>query len=248
MHAQRAELYAAFLMAPLGWWPVGAQAAEAEKEEQATESVVVFATRSEALVRDQPIRVEVLPEEEIEENLTMQPGNLTTLLNELGGVRIQSTAAGLGGATLQMRGLPGRHTLVLQDGLPLLGAQPDGFGLLQTPPLDLGRVEVIKGVASALYGSGGLGGVLNLMSRRPGGEPEILLNRTSRGGTDGVGFFSDELSPHWGYSVIAGAYDQRREDIDDDGWADLAEYRRYTVRPRLFWDNGEFMKQMGVGK
>ncbi|GFE84108.1 hypothetical protein GCM10011487_61080 [Steroidobacter agaridevorans] len=239
MHAQRAELYAAFLMAPLSWWPVGAHANEAENEEEETESVVVFATRSEALVRDQPIRVEVLPEEEIEENLTMQPGNLTTLLNELGGVRIQSTAAGLSGATLQMRGLPGRHTLVLQDGLPLLGAQPDGFGLLQTPPLDLGRVEVIKGVASALYGSGGLGGVLNLMSRRPGSEPEILLNRTSRGGTDGVGFFSDELSPQWGYSVIAGAYDQRREDIDDDGWADLAEYRRYTVRPRLFWDNGE---------
>ena len=235
MHAQRAELYAAFLIAPLGCWAIGTQAAQAESQE----TVTVFATRSEALVRDQPIRVEVLPEEEIEENLTMQPGNITTLLNELGGVRIQSTAAGLGGATLQMRGLPGRHTLVLQDGLPLLGAQADGFGLLQTPPLDLGRVEVIKGVASALYGSGGLGGVLNLMSLRPGSEPEILINRTSRGGTDLVGFFSDAISPQWGYSVIAGAYDQRREDIDDDGWADLAEYRRYTLRPRLFWENGE---------
>lgn len=235
MHLQRAELYAAFLMAQLSWWSMGALGAEEEEE---TQTVTVFATRSEALVRDQPIRVEVLPEEEIEENLTMQPGNITTLLNELGGVRIQSTAASLGGATLQMRGLPGRHTLVLQDGLPLLGTQPDGFGLLQTPPLDLGRVEVIKGVASALYGSGGLGGVLNLISRPPGSEPEILINRTSRGGTDLVGFVSGKSSPQWGYSVIAGAYDQRREDIDDDAWADLAEYRRYTVRPRLFWDNG----------
>lgn len=237
MNTPRTDLYAALLLAQLSWWPLGAHGEEEEEEE--TEAVVVTATRSHALVRDQPIRVEVLPEEEIEENLTMQPGNLTTLLNELGGVRIQSTATGLGGASLQMRGLPGRHTLVLQDGLPLLGAQGDGFGLLQTPPLDLGRVEVIKGVASALYGSGGLGGVLNLESRRPGSEPEILLNRTSRGGTDAVAFVSDTLSPRWGYSVTAGAYDQSREDIDHDGWADLADYRRYTVRPRLFWDNGE---------
>ncbi|MFC4314746.1 TonB-dependent receptor plug domain-containing protein [Steroidobacter flavus] len=237
MIPQRTDLYAALLLAPLSCWPVLAHSEEEEEEE--TESVVVVATRSEALVRDQPIRVEVLPEEEIEENLTVQPGNLTSLLTELGGVHIQSTAAGLGGATLQMRGMPGRHTLVLQDGLPLLGAQPDAFGLLQTPPLDLGRVEVIKGVASALYGSGGLGGVLNLMSRKPGSEPEILLNRTSRGGTDAVGFVTDAISPEWGYSVTAGAHDQSREDIDDDGWADIAEYRRYTVRPRLFWENGE---------
>ena len=236
MNTPRADLYAALLIAPLSCWSM---AAHGEEEEEETEAVVVVATRSEALVRDQPIRVEVLPEEEIAENLTMQPGNLTTLLNELGGVRIQSTAAGLGGASLQMRGMPGRHTLVLQDGLPLLGAQADSFGLLQTPPLDLGRVEVIKGVASALYGSGGLGGVLNLMSRKPGDESEILLNRTSRGGTDAVAFVSDTLSPQWGYSVTAGAHDQTREDIDDDGWADLAEYRRYTVRPRLFWENGD---------
>lgn len=106
MNLHRAELYVVCLLAPSSLWSMGAHA----EEEKEAESVTVFATRSEALVRDQPIRVEVLPTEEIEESLTMQPGNITTLLNELGGVRIQSTAAGLGGATLQMRGLPGRHT------------------------------------------------------------------------------------------------------------------------------------------
>jgi outer membrane receptor for ferrienterochelin and colicins len=210
---------------------------DAESEEM--ESIQVTATRTGNLVRDEPIRVEVVPQEEIEENLTIQPGNLSTLLNELGGVHIQSSAPALGGASLQMRGLPGRHTLVLQDGLPLLGTQTNAFGLLQTPPLDLARVEVIKGVGSALYGPSALGGVLNLVSRQPDGEPEILLNRSSRGATDALGFVSSAPTPAFGYTITAGAHDQTREDIDRDGWTDLASYRRYTMRPRLFWKNGD---------
>jgi outer membrane receptor for ferrienterochelin and colicins len=244
----RSTLVVAALLAIHPGIPTSASAAAApsiaEKTDKAddegdVDTVVVTATRLNVMVRDEPIRVEVVPEEEIEENLTIQPGNLSTLLNELGGVRIQTTAPGLNGATLQMRGLSGRHTLVLQDGLPSLGAQTDAFGLLQTPPLDLGQVEVIKGVGSTLYGGSGLGGVLNLVSRRPGSEPEVLLNRTSRGGTDAIGFTTGALSPALGFTLTAGAHDQTREDIDHDAWAEVARYRRYTLRPRLFYDDGD---------
>jgi outer membrane receptor for ferrienterochelin and colicins len=55
----------------------------------------------------------------------------------------------------------GRYTRVLSDGLPLFG-DVGGLGLLQIPPMDLGQVEVIKGVASALYGAGAMGGVMSL--------------------------------------------------------------------------------------
>lgn len=220
--------------------------AGAEEKEEELESIVVTAARTRNLIRDEALRVEVLPEEEVEENLTVQPGNLSTLLNELAGVQIQSTGAGLGGATLRMRGMSGRHTLVLQDGLPLLGAQTDAFGLLQTPPLDLAHVELIKGVGSAMYGGSALGGILNLVSRPAGSESELLLNRSSRGATDVVGFFSGEGSSPLGYTVIAGAHDQTLEKVDGDAWADLAEYRRYTVRPRVFWKNDEGASVFGT--
>jgi outer membrane receptor for ferrienterochelin and colicins len=208
--------------------------AEEPEDEDELEEVLVSATRGGNLVRNEAIRVEVVPQEEIQENMTVQPGNLTSLLNELGGVRIQTTAPSLGGAALQIRGLPGRHTLVLQDGLPIFGMQADSFGLLQTPPLDLAHVELIKGVGSALYGASALGGVLNLVSRRPDGESNALLNRTSSGGTDLVAFTSAKFNAG-GVTVIAGAHDQSREDVDHDAWADLPGYRRYTLRPRLFW-------------
>ncbi|MES1263246.1 MAG: TonB-dependent receptor [Peristeroidobacter soli] len=213
--------------------------AEDEEEDDDLASVVVTATRSGNIVGKEPLRVEVVPQEEIEENQTVQPGNLTTLLVELGGARMQSTSTGLGGTALQMRGMPGRHTLVLQDGLPLLGTQTDGFGLLQTPPLDLARVEVIKGVGSALYGASALGGVLNLASRTPDSEPEILLNRSSRGGTDAIGFASHEFQPGRGLTLTVSINDQSHEDVDDDAWADLASYRRYYLRPRFFWNEGD---------
>jgi outer membrane receptor for ferrienterochelin and colicin len=141
-----------------------------DDDEVPLDQIVVTATRTPGLIRDEPLRVEAVPADEIEENLTEQPGNLSALLNELPGVRVQSEAPGLGGAGVQLRGMPTRHTLVLTDGLPLLGTEPDGFGLLQTPPLDLARVEVIKGAASALYGGGALGGVLNLVSQTPAVE------------------------------------------------------------------------------
>jgi iron complex outermembrane receptor protein len=106
--------------------------------------------------------------------------------------------------------------------------------------MDLGQVEVIKGAASALYGSSALGGVVNLVSRRPGEAPEreVLLNRTSRGGTDAVAFASAPISARWGYSLLAGLHRQSEEDLDDDRWTDIAGYRRAVVRPRLFWDDG----------
>jgi outer membrane receptor for ferrienterochelin and colicins len=220
------------LWAALGW------ASDAD-EQAGVEEIVVKATRTSTLIRDEPLRVEAVPGEEIEENLTVQPGNLSSLLNELPGVRVQSAAPGLGGAGLQLRGMPTRHTLVLTDGLPLLGAEPDTFGLLQTPPLDLAQVEVIKGAASALYGGSALGGVLNLVSQTADAEPGILANATSRGGHDVVGFLTDKVSSRWSSTLTVGAHDQSRRDVSGDGWVDLPGYRRITLRPRVWWDGGQ---------
>jgi outer membrane receptor for ferrienterochelin and colicins len=209
-----------------------------DDDEVPLDQIVVTATRTPGLIRDEPLRVEAVPADEIEENLTVQPGNLSSLLNELPGVRVQSAAAGLGGAGLQLRGMPTRHTLVLTDGLPLLGTEPDGFGLLQTPPLDLARVEVIKGAASALYGGGALGGVLNLVSQTAAADSSVLANVSSRGGRDLEGFFTEGGTTGWSGTLTAGAYDQSRKDVNGDGWADVPGYRRYTLQPRAWWNPG----------
>ncbi|HRN52018.1 MAG TPA: TonB-dependent receptor, partial [Gemmatimonadaceae bacterium] len=200
-------------------------------------AVRVQATRGDRRVEDEPLRVEVLGEEEVEEKLLMTPGDISMLLNETTGLRVQTVSPGLGSANLRIQGLRGRYSQILVDGLPQHGAQTGGLGLLQIPPMDLAAVEIIKGISSALYGGSALGGVVNLVSRRPGDEPirSFLVNQTTLGGTDGVAFVGDALNERWGYTLLAGAHAQRRVDRDGDGWSDIARYERAVLRPRLFW-------------
>ena len=202
-------------------------------------SVMVSATRSGRRIEDEPLRVEVLAREEVEEKLLMTPGDITMMLNESSGLRVQTTSPSLGGAAVRIQGLRGRYTQILADGLPLYGGQTGGLGLLQIPPMDLGGVQIIKGVASALYGGSALGGVINLISRRPEEEAarELLLNQTTFGGTDAVGFASQQLSERWGYTLLAGGHRQSQVDRDDDGWTDLPGYERAVLRPRGFWSS-----------
>jgi iron complex outermembrane receptor protein len=200
---------------------------------------VVASTRTDKRLEDQPMRVEVLAREEIEEKMLMTPGDIVMMLNEMGGLRVQATSPSLGAASVRIQGMRGRYTRVLSDGLPLFG-DVGGLGLLQIPPMDLGQVEVIKGVASALYGAGAMGGVINLLSRRPAAAPaeEFLVNRSTRGATDAVTFLSAPLSRGWSASLLGGGHWQETTDVDDDAWADLPGYKRAVARPRLFWDGG----------
>jgi len=209
-----------------------------QRQASEIDRIVVSATRAERVVEDTPLRVEVVDEEEVAEKVIMTPGDVAMMMNETSGLRVATTSPSLGGANVRIQGLRGRYTLMLTDGLPLYGGQ-GSFGLLQIPPVDLARMEVIKGTASALYGPSALGGVINLLSRRPGDSArhELLLNQTTRGGSDVAYYGSSRLgeSP-LGVSLLASGHRQAETDIDGDGWADLAGYTRAVVRPRVFLD------------
>ena len=216
-------------------WSWNASAAD-EEGERTLQEVVVTTARLPRRIADEPTRIEVIDPRELEEKIVMSPGDVAMLLNETSGLRVQMTAPGVGAANVRIQGLRGRYSQILADGLPLYGGQTGGIGLLQIPPLDLGRVEVLKGVASALYGASALGGVINFVSRRPDGTHELFLNETSRGGTDAALWWSGAPAQNgWSYSLLASANRQTTQDVDGDGWADMPGFRRAVVRPRLYW-------------
>ena len=66
----------------------------------------------------------------------------------------------------------------------------------------------------------------------------MLINRTTLGGTDPVLFLSSPLGHAGACRCLEGGHWQTRDDLDDDGWADVAGYGRGIARPRLFWDGG----------
>lgn len=210
-----------------------------QPNKEVEEAIKVYATRNDIRIEDSPLHVEVIQREEIEEKMMMTPGDIVMLLNEMGGVRVQTTSPSLGAASVRIQGMVGRYTSFLSDGLPLFGQQGAGLGLLQIPPTDLGQVEVIKGNASALYGSAAMAGVVNLISRRPKAEliHELLINASTLGATDVSLFLAAPLSASWSASLLGNGDWQRQRDLNRDGWADLAGYARGVVRPRFYWDD-----------
>ncbi|KZN54053.1 TonB-dependent receptor plug domain-containing protein [Pseudoalteromonas luteoviolacea] len=201
------------------------------------EKIQVTASRLGRIVTESATRTEVINAEEVQEKALMRPGNISMLVAETGGVRVQNTSPALGSANIKLQGLYGRYTQLLSDGLPLYGGQTASIGLLQIPPTDLATVEIIKGSASSLYGGSALGGVINLISRTPADEfeGEVLLNATSKSGQDVTAYAAAPLSDSLSGSITAGGHHQKAQDLDNDGWIDMAAYNRATIRPRLYW-------------
>ena len=75
-----------------------------------TDGIVVISGRTERRIEEEPLRIEAVPREEVEEKLLMTPGDIAMLLNETAGLRVQPTAPSLGGASVRIQGLRGRYT------------------------------------------------------------------------------------------------------------------------------------------
>ena len=210
-----------------------------EHDEKKIEKIQVTASRLGRIVTESATRTEIINGEEVQEKALMRPGNISMLVAETGGVRVQNTSPALGSANIRLQSLYGRYTQLLSDGLPLYGGQTASIGLLQIPPTDLANVEIIKGSASSLYGGSALGGVINLISRTPSDEfeGEVLLNATSKNGQDITSYFASPVNETISASVTTGLHDQEQQDLDDDGWLDMAQYQRATIRPRIYWES-----------
>ncbi len=212
------------------------------------EAFAVTATRTSRTIADLPTRVETIAGEEIDEKISMEPSNISMLLNESPGITVQQTSAVSGGAAIRIQGLDGRYTQMLKDGFPLYGGFAGGLSLLQVPPLDLHQVEVIKGPASTLYGGDAIAGLVNLASKTPTEEPvlSLLLNGTSAGGLDLGGFYTGRTE-RFGLTLLASGNLQQAYDPDDDAFSNLPDTRRLTLNPKLFYyPNGETTVSFGL--
>ena len=111
------------------------------------------------------------------------------------GIQTQQVSATSANSSIRIQGLDGRYTQLLKDGFPLYAGFSGGLGLLQTPPLDLRQVEIIKGSSSTLYGGGAIAGLINLVSKTPEDKRELnfLANGTSAGGVDASSFYAQKL-------------------------------------------------------
>jgi vitamin B12 transporter len=126
------------------------------------ERIVVAATRDEAALSTVGVSATVLDSERIEER---EAPSVLALLEEVPGVAIaRNGGIGLQGSVF-VRGGESNFTRILVDGIPV--NEPGGeYNLGPQVPLELERLEVVRGATSSLYGTDALAGVIHLVTRR----------------------------------------------------------------------------------
>lgn len=142
------------------------------------DTVVVTATRYPSVLRDIAPAVRLLNREDLD---ALRPATLAEAINNLSGIDIREYGQAGSFAGINLRGVPSSGVLVLSDGQPI-NSVLTGVGDLNAGMIDdVERVEIIKGPASSLYGANGLGGVVNLITRRHYDQPTTTFHLGSAG-------------------------------------------------------------------
>ena len=127
--------------------------------------VVVTSSRIEQRQSDTLLHSTVITSEMIRNS---QQPDLLSLLRSEAGIQITQTG-GIGSSTgFFMRGAATRQTLVLVDGVPI--TKQDATGTVSIEHLmlsEIDRIEIVRGNVSSVYGSGAVGGVIQIFTRRP---------------------------------------------------------------------------------
>lgn len=151
---------------------------------------VVSASRQEELQEESSTKVEAVTRAQM---LSTGYERVSDVLAEIPGVLVRRGSTSTVGGE-QIQGIDSRQVLVLQDGLPIVGARGIKSGALnlhrQTSDR-LSRVEVAKGSGSALYGSDAIGGVINMITREPSApfDAGFVFSGGTLGTFDGRGDF-----------------------------------------------------------
>ncbi len=197
---------------------------------------IVATTRSSRNIKNIPTRIETISGDELNEKAVMQPSNIKMLLTESTGIQTQQTSQVSANASIRIQGLDGKYTQLLQDGFPLYSGFAGGLSILQIPPLNLKRAEVIKGSTSTLYGGGAIAGLINLITKEPTNKREVsfLTNINQTSALDLSGFYSERYKKT-GSTIFASGHFQKAYDANNDGFSDIPKFERYTVNPKFFY-------------
>jgi iron complex outermembrane receptor protein len=125
--------------------------------------ITITAQRHAATVGEIPVSVSTINADEIH---SRAPVGLDNVLRYIPGVSVTQDEVNIRGASGYARSI-GSRVLLLLDGMPFLTADNGDIDFDALPLFDIDRVEVVKGAGSALYGSSALGGVVNVITRRP---------------------------------------------------------------------------------
>jgi len=169
-----------------------------EEDKASLPPVVVTAARTPQLQSDALLHTTVITAQQIRDS---QAPDLPSLLSREAGLQI-TQSGGVGSATgMFLRGTDTRQTLVIIDGVPMTKQDATGTVSIEHMMLDqIDRVEIVRGNVSSIYGSGAVGGVIQIFTKAGSGAPGISgsveagsrntqrMSASYRGTSDGLSY------------------------------------------------------------
>ena len=157
-------------------------------------------------------------------------------LQNVNGVRPQLNCNVCNTGDIHINGLEGPYTFVLIDGMPIVSGLSTVYGLTGIPQALIQRVEVVKGPASTLYGSEAVGGIINIITKKPSNSPMLFVNSFSSSweeiNTD-IGFKYNASKKIQGLLGINYFNYQNIIDNNNDNFTDLTLQNRISIFNKL---------------
>ena len=202
----------------------------AQEKEATLEPVVVTATRDAQEIRKVPANITVITEEKIKESNAQVVTDV--LKNEVGVVVRDYFGTGKT-ATLDIRGFGETgplNTLVLVDGRRVNEIDLSGVDWTQIPLDQVERIEIVRGPGSVLYGDNAVGGVINIITKKP--EKPFSANVEGVIGSYSYNKEAASVSGKWGpLSAILNASHSSTEGYRDNGF-----FRAEDAGVKLIYD------------
>lgn len=204
------------------------------------DELVVTATRTENKIQDVPEATEVFTQEDFKALGAQDVQSALKLANN-----VDVGEAGMTGTKVQIRGMTSGHTLLLVNGKRMAGEDADttvnAFELSRINLSNVERIEIVRGVSSALYGSDAMGGVINIITKQPQEE----------GLTVGANTGSREMNNYYHYDFgqigkFNGSIDANFQKVRKFSWNDDATTTFYGPRQNFNFD-GEYTLSEGRG-
>lgn len=204
----------------------------AQEKNYKLNEVVVTATKTEKDPKDITQSVTVLTGEEMRRSGAT---NVAEAVRTVVGLAVSDQGPVGALTTISLRGSNYAQVLVLLDGIRINSPRDAGVDLSALPVSmdDIDRIEIVRGPGSALYGADAMGGVVNIITKRP--EAGYVARVGGAVGSHGYDLLELGTSGKQGVTL----YSMSATRVTSDGYRTNSDLDQWTVNGRIGYDLGK---------